>query len=115
MKIKIKPNSVGFEHLKEVLVNRFPEYTFWELPHNRILAQKNKFVGCYISLHKRSIIVIGTFPSIRKTLLALIITILGGIILPLIIYYIFLYDEFKNIEQHIGDFIKSYYNQALKN
>ncbi len=114
MKIRIKKNSIGFNELKNALVNRFPEYTFWELPSNRILAQKNKNIGCLISLHRKSIVIIGTFPSLKKTLLALTIFLLGGIFLPLIIYYIFFYDEFKNIENKIASFIRLKFPEAVK-
>ncbi|MBN2662837.1 MAG: hypothetical protein JXR68_04235 [Bacteroidales bacterium] len=111
MNIKIKPNTLNFENLKYYLVNEFPNVRFWELPKNKLLAEKNKIVGCYLIPSKKKIRVIGGFTNIRTNVVAIIITVLGGFILPIAIYYLLFYKHHNNFEKIIGETIAKKYSK----
>lgn len=103
MKIHIKKENFDFEELKYHLANSFPKYKFWELPKNQILIEKNKVVGCYIIPSKNKMQLICGFSDIRINLLAVILTILGGIIVPIILYYLIFYGMHKKFELKITE------------
>jgi hypothetical protein len=105
MKIKIHSENFDFDNLKYYLVNEFPKVRFWEVGENKLLAEKNKITGCYILAGKRNIHIISGFPSIQTNIIALILTVLGGFIVPIALYYIFLQKRHKTFENQIGETI----------
>lgn len=111
MNIKIKPNTLDFENLKYYLVNEFPNVRFWELPKNKLLAEKNKLVGAYIIPAKKKIRIIGGFSNMKTNIGALILLVIGGFIIPLSLYYIFFYKHHKNFETLIGETIAKKYSK----
>ncbi|MBN2892066.1 MAG: hypothetical protein JXL97_09380 [Bacteroidales bacterium] len=105
MKVKIKSDSFSFENLKFYLVNEYPKIRFWELPKNKLLAEKNKFVGCYVISSKKNIRLVGGFPSDKTNFIAFLILFLGGIIIPLGLYFLIFYKAQKKLETQIGETI----------
>lgn len=111
MNIKIKPNTLDFENLKYYLVNEFPNVRFWELSKTKLLAEKNKIVGCYLIPSKKKIRVIGGFSNVKTNIFAIIITVLGGVLIPLSIYYLIFYKYHHNFETVIGETIAKKYSK----
>ncbi len=111
MKIKINSNNFDFDNLKYYLVNEFPRIRFWEISHNKLLAEKNKVTGCYIFTNKRSIRIISGFPSLQTNIVAIILTVLGGFFIPIALYYVFLQRRHKSFEQQIGKVIAKKYSK----
>lgn len=111
MKIKIKPESLNFENLKYFLVNEFPNVRFWELPNSKLLAEKNKIIGCYVLPGKRKIRVLGGFPNMQTNFFAILIILLGGIIIPLSLYYLIFFKHHKHFETQIGEAVAKKYSK----
>jgi len=88
MKIKISDKDFDYDAFKYFIVNEFPRVRFWEISKNIILAEKNPFVGAYIIIKKKNIRIFGAFPGIKRNLLAMFIILIGGIIVPLAIYFL---------------------------
>jgi hypothetical protein len=105
MKIKIDKDSLDFNDLKYYLVNEFPRVRFWELAENKLLAEKNKLTACYITAKSRYISVIGGFANRNMNILYFVFTIIGGIVIPLGLYYLMFYKKHKLFEQQIGESI----------
>lgn len=89
MKIKISEKDFDYDNFKYYIVNEYPRVRFWEISKNIILAEKNTFVGSYIIKRKKSIRIFGAFPGTKRNLLAILIILMGGILIPLTIYFIF--------------------------
>lgn len=101
--MKITTNQhFNFDGLKQHLANAFPKYNFWQLPKNQILIEKNKIVGCYLIPNKNKIQIICSFSDVRVNIAALLFTIIGGIIVPLTIYYLVFYRLHKKFETKIS-------------
>jgi len=109
MKIKIKGDSLDIENFKFYLVNEFPNVRFWELPNNRLLAEKNKITGCYIIPQGKKIRLISGFPNIQTNIAAIVITVIGGFIIPISLYYLLFHKAHKRFELHIGEAIAKKY------
>lgn len=107
MKVPL-PQNFDFEGLKHHLANAFPNYNFWELPKNQILIEKNKIVGCYLIPHKNKLQIICGFSDIRVNIASLFFTIIGGIIIPIILYYLVFYKFHKRFERRILQEIQNY-------
>ncbi len=111
MKIHINPEAVDFENLKHHLVNEFPRIRFWELPNNFILAEKNNLVGCYIVKKKKSIRIISGFPCMRANIIAIIIVVLGGFIVPLALYFTIFHPKQSKLKRQLGETIAQKYSK----
>ena len=111
MKIDIKPNSCNYDELKFYLVNEFPKIRFWELPKKRLLAEKNRFTGCYIVATKKRIFTIGAFPNMKTNILAIFLTIIGGIIVPIGLYLLVFYGAQNKLKNQIGETIAKKYSK----
>lgn len=111
MKITIKPGTINYENLKFYLVNEFPKVRFWELPNKRLLAEKNRFAGSYIFMRKKKIHIIGGFPNNKTNLLALLLVILGGFIIPLLLYFLIFFQGQRKLKNQIGETIAKKYSK----
>ncbi len=105
MKIRIDKDAFTFDDLKYYLVNEFPRVRFWELSENKLLAEKSKFTASFITVHSNYVRVWGGFSSRNLNILAIIFIFMGGIIIPLTLYYLLFYKNHKNFEQQIGESI----------
>lgn len=113
MKIKINLDNFNFDNFKYYLVNEFPRVRFWEISNNRLLAEKNKFTGCFIFTNRKNITVISGFPNVQTNIIAVILTILGGFIIPIALYLIILKKHHKSFEQQIGEVIAKKYSKFM--
>jgi len=109
MKISIKKDS-NFDEIKYFLVNEFPRVRFWEISENILLAEKNKLVGCYIISSSKSIRIISGFPNIKTNIVAIILVVLGGFIIPIALYFLFLQKSHKLFEKRIGKVVANKYS-----
>jgi len=111
MRIKIEPNSIQFEEIKNTLVGQFPQYEFTERKGNFIVAKKGTFVGCNIVLRRKRLIAVGNFPEMGQQMAFNLAVVFLGVILPMIIYFAVFHKKFKEFENEIGEFLKSKYEQ----
>jgi hypothetical protein len=111
MKIDIKPDSYSYDELKFYLVNEFPKVRFWELPKKRLLAEKNRFTGCYIVATKKKIFTIGAFPNKKTNIIAIFLTLIGGIIVPLGLYLLIFYKSQNKLQNQVGETIAKKYSR----
>ncbi|MFT5778502.1 MAG: hypothetical protein ACI837_001458 [Crocinitomicaceae bacterium] len=109
MNIPIKPNSVQFPELKEKLTAKFPDYSFNMRGKNLLIAKQSSSAGANILIRKNKIIVGGNFPTMGGTMIFAACMVLGGILIPIIIYFAVFHKKFKAIENEIGAYIQEEY------
>ncbi len=111
MKIHTKQKSIDFEQLKYYLVNEFPNVRFWEIGKTKLLAEKNTIIGCYILSKKKKIRVIAGFSNMQTNIIAGILTVFGGFIIPIGLYYLLFYKKHKKFETEIGEVLAKKYSK----
>ena len=105
MKIRISADNFKYRDLKYFIVNEYPRVRFWEVNKHILLAEKNSFTAAYIIIGKKSITVIGAFPKLKNNLLALIIIALGGVIIPIALYFLMFRRAHKRFATSIAETI----------
>ncbi len=105
MKIRISAKDFKYRDLKYYIVNEYPRVRFWEVNNHILLAEKNPFTAAYIFIGKKSITVIGAFPKLKNNLLALIVMALGGVVIPLAIYFLLFRRAHKRFATSIAETI----------
>lgn len=105
MKIPINDTTPNFAILKQNLIENFPNYSFFERSKNYLVAKKTNIIGAHIIVDKKNIYVIGNIPSKLGNFLLIFIVLLFGIIIPIILYFIFIHFKMKRFEKEIASFI----------
>lgn len=108
MKVPINNTTPDFDTLKQNLLENFPSYSFFERSKNYLVAKKNKIIGANIIADKKNIYVIGNIPSRLGNFLLIFIVLLLGIIIPIILYFIFIHFKMRRFEKEIASFISNY-------
>lgn len=80
---------------------------------NEIVITKNKSIGCKLILTKKRLMISGTFPRHSRLLIALLILILGGIVIPMGGYIINFKGKFKAIEDEVEAYIQSEFSDRI--
>jgi hypothetical protein len=80
---------------------------------NEIVIARNKSIGCKLILTKKRLLIAGTFPTKGRMILAILILILGGIIIPMGIYLIAFKGKFEAMEKEVYTYIKSEFPDRL--
>lgn len=110
MKIKIEPNSLSFEEIKNALAKQFPNYQVTERKGNFLVIKKNAFVGCNVLLRRKRIIANGNFPEMIQQIMFNLAVVFLGVLIPLVIYFVFFHKKFKEFENEIGEFLNTKYD-----
>jgi hypothetical protein len=112
--IKIKPNTFTIDTLSETIRTHFvSKYSVTDNRVNEITIAKTETIGCKVVLTKKRLLVSGTFATPSKMIVALLILILGGIIIPMAIYMIVYKPKFEAIEKEVYDCIKAEFSTSI--
>lgn len=114
MLLKIKENSIDPAELNRVLSDEFEDkYKITTRTKAVTVVAKDKMIGAIVSVTKKRINVVGNFPTMKVQLIAMLIFIFLGVLIPLTIYFIFFYKKTKQIEKEVGGFIKENYRAEI--
>ena len=114
MKLKIKENAIDPVELKTTLTNQFLDLyrVSAKVPAVIVLA-KNNLVGTKAIMRKNSLIVQGDIPNLWLRMLFFLSIVFLGVVLPLVLYFVFLHKKLKGVENEVADFIKSNYSAEM--
>lgn len=110
MKINITPNSVSTEELKAKVASQFPNYEIINKNKNFFVVKKSKTEGCNVVVRKKSIAVVGNFPTMGGQMLFALSIFALGVLIPLVIYLAAFQGKLKKLENEVGAYIKSEVN-----
>lgn len=114
MKIKTQENAINFDDLKHLLESHFSgQYDISTRTKNLLVVAKTNTIGATVLLQKKAIIVNGNFPSMKSQMIFTVLVVAGGIVIPLIIYFIMFHKKMKVVEQDVGAFIKTQFHNQL--
>lgn len=112
--LKIKPDTLKIDGLSEKVRAYFStKYSITDNHLNEITIAKDKAIGCKIILTNRRLMINGIFPTSSRLTLALVILILGGIIIPMMVYIFVFKPKFDAIEKEVHDYIQSNFSEDL--
>ena len=115
MVIKIQKNSINFNELAAYLKEQFPKYKFEITGKNKLKISRNKYIAAYLTLTKNRVIIKGGFTSLKIYSVYVLFFLLLGIIVPLIITYLFIYPRTQMFLQEIADEVYSFYRNSVLN
>ena len=116
MRLKIQENSIDLEELKNVLQDEFGmKYQVKTRQKGMLAVVKTKTSAAIVMPMKNRLIINGGFPSMKGQILFTIIMVAAGILIPLIVYFIFFHKKMKEIEKEVGDFLKEKYKDQIIN
>ncbi|HLA55492.1 MAG TPA: hypothetical protein VK623_05305 [Flavobacterium sp.] len=114
--LKIKPEAFQIDELATKVREHFgSRYNVTNNKHEIIIANttSNKSIGCKLVLTKKRLMIHGTFPTLGRLLLAVCILIVGGVIIPMLVYMVAFKGKFEAIEKEVEDYIKSEFSDRL--
>jgi hypothetical protein len=112
--IKIKPESFKIGEFSEAVKTHFAhKYKVTTNNVNEIIVAKDKAIGCKIVLTKKKMMVLGFFPTNSRMIIAMLVLILGGIMIPLIVYFIAFKGKFEAMENEVFEYINSEFEDRL--
>jgi hypothetical protein len=114
MEILKEPKPYNRDETVSRLKSKFPGYAFSGKTDRLIIASKSKLIGANIILGFESISVKGNFPSIGTQFLFTFFTLMLGVIIPIIIYFVYFKKEFKAFEAEIGEYLNTEYGKNIK-
>jgi hypothetical protein len=107
MKIQINNKSIDKDVLMQLVAARYPEYTFVQQAKKSFIIRKSSKIGCRVILGRRNLFVISLFPDWVSRFLFSFSIIVFGIILPLIIYFIWFHPALRRFEKEITAYLKT--------
>lgn len=113
MKFPIEPGSITYPELKAKLEKQFPDYSFTMRGKGVLIAKKSSSAGLNILIQRKRMIVNGSFPTMGGMILFALAMVLLGIIIPIIIYFIAFQPKMKALEQEVGGYLQSEYQQTI--
>ncbi len=115
MTIKIQKDSVDFNQLVHYLTQQFPKYRFWKTGENTLKIAKNKFIAAYITVGRNKITIKAGFTSFKFYVAFILFLLLLGILVPVIVSYMFIYPKMQMFLQEIADEIYVFYRHTVLN
>ena len=110
MKLKIKENAIDPVELRNTLDDQFIDlYSVSAKVPTVIFIAKNKLVGAKAIVRKNSLIVQADIPN----MLFFLSLVFLGVLLPLLLYFVFLHKKLKRVEKEVADFIKKNYSAEI--
>lgn len=114
MVLKIKENSIDITELKRTLLEEFGDmYKISNRGKAVIVIAKNKTIGATVTLVKKKIYVVGTFPKLWMGIVYMLTLIALGILIPLALYFTFYHKKMKTVEKEVVAFIKEDYADKI--
>ncbi|PLW98653.1 MAG: hypothetical protein C0594_18120 [Marinilabiliales bacterium] len=113
MNIKISPDSIDYNILKQKLEEKFSNYKLKERSKNFLVLRKNNTCGTNVLLKKKKVIVAGNFPTTGGQIIFMLSILILGFIIPLIIYFVAFHGKMKKMEKEIAVFIKEEFKDSV--
>lgn len=114
MKLKIKENAIDPVELRNTLDDQFIDlYSVSAKVPTVIFIAKNKLVGAKAIVRKNSLIVQADIPNMWLRMLFFLSLVFLGVLLPLLLYFVFLHKKLKRVEKEVADFIKKNYSAEI--
>jgi hypothetical protein len=112
--LKIKPGAFQIDELKEKVRSHFGlAYIVTDNGRNEIVIAKNKTIGCRLIITNKRLMISGTFATMGKLILAMVIGFVGLVIIPMAIYMIVYKSKFEAIEKEVHGYILSEFPDRL--
>ncbi len=116
MKFNIKENAITVDDAMEALKEKFgSKYQVTERQKGVIAVAKSKTCSALVFPLKNKLIVKGGFPTLLGQMGFTVGVVALGVILPLLVYYIFYNKQMKAMEKEVGEFLKEKYKEIITN
>jgi hypothetical protein len=89
-----------------MLKERLPEFRIIKKSSQLFVAKKSLFSAAIIIIHKQRITIQGNFPGWHHAVIFALITVMAGIIIPTILYVIFIRRKFVRVENEVADVLR---------
>lgn len=112
--LRIKAGAFPFDELSvQVRRHYHLRYNVTDNGRNEIIIAKDASIGCKVLLTQKRMMIHGTFATPGKMLLAFFILVLGGIIVPMLIYMIAYKGKFEAMEKEVYQYIVATFPDRL--
>ena len=98
----IKTNLPDITHMKDWLEKQLPSYTYKTRGKHILIAKRSMLAAAVIHVKKKRISVSGNFPEFYMSLIFALVTVLLGLIIPVILYFIFIHGKMEKAEKEIA-------------
>lgn len=114
MKLKIRENSISIDDLNSTLSEHFSS-KYDVIKRNKVMlgVTKTKNIGAVVIPNKKWIAVNGNFPTMERQMIFTVLMVALGILIPLIVYFVFYHKKMKAVENEVGEFLKTHYKNHL--
>jgi len=113
VKIKIIPNTVSQDEIYNKLSVHFSDYDVIKRNKRVLVVKKNSIAGCDIIFRKKSIYILGNFPTWSSKFLFGLSVFILGVIIPIIVFYIAFHGKQKQVEKTIGNYLQESLNESV--
>jgi hypothetical protein len=110
MNLFIKNHFSSIDQLEKKLKNELPDYTYLRRGKRILIARRSIIAAAVITVKKKHIQVSGNFPEFYYALIFAVITIAFGIIIPVVLYFIFIHKKLKRAEKEVAKVLSSELN-----
>jgi hypothetical protein len=106
MSFFFKDRETSIEIIEEKLKQKLPSFSFKTRGKKILVARKSRLAAAIIFRKKKRIQVSGNFPEFYFSMIFAIFTVLFGILIPVILYFIFIHRKLKKTEKEVVEALK---------
>lgn len=106
MNLYFTKHSLTSEDIIAAIQQKNTAYNLLQIGNRLIIVKFNFLVAAVVSIKKKHISINGNFPYFYVSLIFAIVVIAIGIIIPLVLYFIFLYPKMKRAEREICEILR---------
>jgi hypothetical protein len=106
MSVIIKDRETHLEFIEEKLREKLPSYSYNMRGKKILVARKTKLSAAIIFRKKKRIQVSGNFPEFYFSMIFAVVTVLFGVLIPVILYFIFIHRRLKRAEREVAETLR---------
>lgn len=106
--IQFTPGTMEPAALEAKLKAKFePKFKVSSAKHNpkEITVAEDKAVGCKVIVMKKRLMINGTFATPSRMMIAMLVLLIGGILIPMILYLTIFKPRFQAVEKEVYDYL----------
>ena len=111
--LRIKPETIKIDALEAKVRAHFASYKITQNNPHEINIAMDDSIGCKLILTKKRLMINGTFATPGKMILAVCVLLLGGIMIPMIVYLVKFKPRFEAMEKEVQAYIQTEFSEYL--
>jgi hypothetical protein len=111
IKLSRKDFVINIDELKADIEAAFPSMRIKKRGKKMLIARASFLTGAVIVQKKKYYHISGNFPEFYQSLAFAIITVLSGIFIPVILYFIFIHRKLRKVEKELVMYMQAHLHQ----